>query len=141
MIRRLSPLLLVLLAAACGGERPAGAPAGGEEAARPAPPAPTGNVIEVKAISDGAKNYFEPDQIEAHQGDVIRLVLVSGVHNMAWPPAKNPSGVELPDTTEMLQLPGQTVDIPITMPPGKYHFVCVPHEALGMVGDLEVEED
>jgi plastocyanin len=65
---------------------------------------------------------------------------VSGVHNLAWPPAKNPAGVPLPDTTEMLQLPGQTVEIPITMPEGHYNFVCVPHEALGMVGTLEVED-
>jgi plastocyanin len=27
------------------------------------------------------------------------------------------------------------------MPPGKYHFICVPHEAVGMVGDLEVEDE
>ena len=140
MSRLLSPLvLLALTAAACGGDKPAGGPAEGAPAAAPAPAA-TGNVIEVKAISEGARNYFEPSEIEAKQGDRIKLVLVSGVHNMAWPPAKNPAGVQLPDTTDMLQLPGQTIEIPITMPPGRYNFVCVPHEALGMVGTLEVED-
>jgi plastocyanin len=139
--RLLSPLVLLVLAAACGGEKPAGGSAAGPDAAVPAaPPAATGRVIEVKAISEGAKNYFEPSAIEAKRGDVIKLVLVSGVHNLAWPPAKNPAGVTLPDTTAMLQLPGQTVEIPITMPEGDYNFVCVPHEAIGMVGTLEVED-
>jgi plastocyanin len=139
--RPLLPCLLLFLAAACGGDKPAGGPAADPGAAAPpAPPAATGRVIEVKAISDGAKNYFEPSAIEAKQGDVIKLVLVSGVHNMAWPAAKNPSGAALPADTPMLQLPGQTVEVPITMPPGDYNFVCVPHEALGMVGTLEVED-
>lgn len=145
MTRRFTSLALTLwVAAACGGDKPAATPAGADgsaPAAEAAPPAATGKVIEVKAISDGARNYFEPDKIEAEQGDRIKLVLVSGVHNMAWPAAKNPAGVELPAATEMLQLPGQAVEIPITMPPGKYHFICVPHEAVGMVGDLEVEDD
>ena len=133
------PLVLGLLAiAACGGEKPPAAPPAGESAAEAA--VPTGRVIEIKAISEGAENYFEPKDIEARRGDRIKLVLVSGVHNLAWPAAKNPSGVALPAATEMLQLPGQTVEIPITMPAGKYHFVCVPHEAIGMVGTLEVEE-
>ena len=141
MSRLLSPLVLLGLAAAGGGEKPAGGSAAGPDAAAPAaPPAATGRVIEIKAISDGAKNYFEPSDIEAKRGDVIKLVLVSGVHNMAWPPAKNPAGATLPDTTAMLQLPGQTVEIPITMPEGHYNFVCVPHEAIGMVGTLEVED-
>ncbi|HEX6107625.1 MAG TPA: plastocyanin/azurin family copper-binding protein [Gemmatimonadales bacterium] len=136
-----SALLLSLVTTACGGDKAApGAPPGEAAAPAAAPPA-TGKVIEVKMISEGAKNYFEPSEIEAKQGDRLKLVLVSGVHNMAWPPAKNPAGVDLPDTTEMLQLPGQEVEVPITMPPGKYNFVCVPHEAIGMVGTLEVEDD
>jgi plastocyanin len=41
----------------------------------------------------------------------------------------------------MLQLPGQTVDIPVTFEKGKYYFQCDPHAALGMRGHLEVEKD
>ena len=144
MTRLLSSLLLCTLAtAACGGDaKTPGAPATEAPAtAAPEAPAPTGTVIEVKAISEGARHYFEPDKIEAKRGDVIKVVLVSGVHNMAFPAAKNPAGVALPEPTPMLQLPGQTAEIPVTMPPGDYNFICVPHEALGMVGTLEVEDD
>lgn len=143
-MRRFSSLVLMLAVAACGGDKAGPVPAGADGTAVPAgseQPAATGRVIEVKAISDGARNYFEPSEIEAKQGDRIRLVLVSGVHNLAWPEAKNPAGVQLPPATEMLQLPGQSVEIPVTMPPGEYHFICVPHEAVGMVGELEVEDD
>lgn len=144
MNRLAIPLVLLAFAAGCGGDKTATPPAGGQSGgeAAPAPaPAATGKVIEIKAISEGANNYFEPNKIEAKRGDRIKLVLVSGVHNMAWPAAKNPAGVELPAATEMLQLPGQAVEIPITMPEGHYNFICVPHEALGMVGTLEVEGD
>jgi len=41
----------------------------------------------------------------------------------------------------MLQLPGQTVDIPVNFEPGKYYFQCDPHAALGMKGHLEVEKE
>jgi plastocyanin len=40
----------------------------------------------------------------------------------------------------MLQLPGQTLDVPVTMKPGHYFFQCDPHALLGMVGHLEVED-
>jgi plastocyanin len=40
----------------------------------------------------------------------------------------------------MLQLPGQTYDLVVSMQPGKYYFQCDPHAALGMKGKLEVEK-
>ena len=103
-------------------------------------PAPTGTVIEIRAITDEKGNYFEPAEIEARRGDVLRVVLVSGVHNLNFLPDSNPSGAVLPPATEMLQLPGQTVDVPVTMAEGEYYFQCDPHAALGMVGKLEVED-
>ena len=134
------PTLLVLTLA-CGGDR---APAAdGEEPAVPAPAAPAaeGDVIEVRMITDEQGNRFEPAEIEAEQGDIIRLVLVTGVHNLNFLPDSNPGATDLPPATELLQLPGQTLDVPITMKPGNYYFQCDPHAALGMVGKLEVEGD
>ena len=101
----------------------------------------TGTVIEVKAITDEQGNRFEPREIEAKPGDVLRIALVSGVHNISFPAEKNPGAQGLPGPSEMLQLPGQTVDLPITFGPGEYAFQCDPHAALGMTGKLEVEHD
>jgi plastocyanin len=137
-------LLVIVLAAAsvtaCRSDRSAGkesasSPAGSSSSAE----APTGKTIVVKLISDGAGNRFEPNRLEAHRGDVIRFTLQVGVHNVHFLPDSNPGKSNLPPASELLQLPGQTYDLPITLTPGKYYFQCDPHAALGMTGHLEVE--
>jgi len=115
--------------------------AGSGPAAEATAPAATGSVIEIKAITDDQGNRFEPAKVEAKPGDVLRLTLVSGVHNLSFPADKNPGATGLPPASDMVQLPGQTVDIPVSMGPGKYQFQCDPHAALGMTGELEVEDD
>jgi plastocyanin len=134
-------LAAAMLATGCS-DAPEGEPAEAAAAvtAEPAAPAPTGTIIEVRMITDDRGNYFEPAEIEAKRGDVLRLVLVSGVHNLHFLPDSNPAGAVLPPATEMLQLPGQTVDVPVTMAAGEYYFQCDPHALLGMVGTLEVED-
>ncbi|HWB41788.1 MAG TPA: plastocyanin/azurin family copper-binding protein [Gemmatimonadales bacterium] len=137
-------MLFLSLAAqvACGDRSSAPPPPAGEETPAAAPAvAPTGTVVEIKAITDDKGNYFEPNQVEVHQGDVLRVVLVSGVHNIHFPADSNPGATGLPGPSDLLQLPGQTLDLPITFAPGKYFFQCDPHAALGMVGTLEVEDD
>jgi plastocyanin len=152
----LGTAVLALVAAACsqGDARP------NDQAAAPSAPAateqpaaatgsqtrlgtadatPTGNVIEVKMITDDRGNYFEPAEIEAKPGDVIRFSLVSGVHNVHFPAAQNAGVAGLPGPSEMLQLPGQTYEVLVALGEGKYPFQCDPHAALGMVGTLEVE--
>jgi plastocyanin len=132
---------MTLALCACGDKGAAPAPAG--EAAETATPefAATGDVIEVKAITDDRGNRFEPDEVHAKRGDVLRLVLVSGVHNISFPAERNAGASGLPAPSDLLQLPGQTLDIPITFGPGEYAFQCDPHAALGMIGELEVEGD
>ena len=144
MIRALFPVLAAgLLLGACADSPGSGTSAGAEgeaTSAAEAAPAPTGNVVEVRAITDDKGNYFEPSEIEARQGDVIRVVNVSGVHNLHFLPDSNPDARNLPPASEMLGLPGQTVEIPVSMGPGEYYFQCDPHALLGMVGELEVED-
>jgi plastocyanin len=139
--KRIPVLAVLTYTLACGGaEAPA---AGGSAPVTTEAPgaAPVGDVIEIRLITDEQGNRFEPADIEAKQGDVLRLVLVSGVHNMHFLPDSNPGATGLPPASEMLQLPGQTLDIPVTMGPGHYYFQCDPHALLGMVGKLEVEDD
>jgi plastocyanin len=86
----------------------------------------------------GRGELFEPADLTVRQGDVVRFVLRSGVHNASFPANKNPAGVKLPASTPYLQAPGQTADIVIDMPPGEYFYHCDPHAALGMVGTITV---
>ena len=98
-------------------------------------------MVEVKAITDDKGSRFEPAEVEAKPGDVLRVVLVSGVHNLHFLPDSNPGKTGLPGPSDMLQLPGQTLDVPVTFGPGEYYFQCDPHAALGMMGKLEVEDE
>jgi len=146
IFRSIAAALVLAGLAACGGEKPEArdddddrAPAANDAA--PGAPAPTGTVIEIKAITDDQGNRFEPADIEAKPGDVLRIVLVTGVHNINFLPDSNPGKSGLPAASDLLQLPGQTLDIPVTFAPGHYYFQCDPHAALGMVGRLEVEDD
>ena len=142
-----------LLLAACGGkEQPASE--GGQQAAPPpaasssnafgenlAPDA-GGKVIEVALLTDDqGNNKFEPSRIEAHQGDVIRFQLKTGVHNVDFFADSNTVKTGLPAASALLQLPGQTADLKVALAPGKYYFQCDPHALLGMVGHIEVEDD
>jgi len=130
---RAFPIALLALAA-CGksAEKPA-------TPAAPPAPAATGQTIVIETYSDAQGNYFKPNQIQAHKGDVLRFTLVSGVHNVHFLPDSNPGKTGLPAASEFLQIPGQTIDIPVTFEPGTYYFQCDPHALLGMKGHLVVQ--
>lgn len=144
-MRRSSSVVLGTLSAfimACsGGEKSAdtastsGSPSGGAT-----PAAGTGTVHVVEMITDGTGNFFKPNRIEAKQGDIIRYTLTIGVHNANFLPDSNPGKQNLPKATDMLQLPGQTADVPVNFGPGTYYFQCDPHAMLGMVGHVIVTE-
>ena len=102
--------------------------------------AATGDTIIIEAWTDGTGNYFKPNDIEAHQGDVLRYVLKAGVHNVHFLPDSNTIKEGLPPASDMLQLPEQTYDLVVNMKEGHYYFQCDPHAALGMKGKLEVED-
>lgn len=130
---------------ACSGEKKEAENETAEHAPTPAAPSPsataTGDTIVVEAVTDGTGNFFKPNKIEAHPGDVIRYKLVMGVHNVHFLPDSNKIKTGLPPASDMLQLPGQTYDLVVTMAPGEYYFQCDPHAALGMKGTLEVENE
>jgi plastocyanin len=136
--------------AACGGQEKAAstdtptATASAVESASPLgenlTPDPGGKIITVQMLTDDqGNNRFDPAEIEAHRGDVLRFTLKTGVHNMHFLPDSNPGKTGLPPASQLLQLPGQTVDFKVTLAEGHYYFQCDPHAALGMKGKLEVE--
>ncbi|MEX1187072.1 MAG: plastocyanin/azurin family copper-binding protein [Gemmatimonadaceae bacterium] len=133
-------LSLALVAAACSTEKRDAPEAEGDDDAR-APTAATGKIIEVKMITDDKGNYYEPAAIHAETGDVLRFTVVTGVHNVNFLPDSNAGKQGLPPASDLLQLPGQTLDIPVTFAEGSYYFQCDPHALLGMIGRLHVEDD
>jgi len=133
-----------ILAVGCGGKEnasPATESSGAPAAAAGSGPTatPTGKVVVVEMSSDAEGNYFKPAKFEVHRGDVIRFTLKTGVHNVDFLPDSNPGKANLPLASDLLQLPDQTVDVPVNLLPGKYYFQCDAHAALGMVGHVEVE--
>lgn len=141
---RLALVCLVAVIAACRGETSSSSSSTPTTTPPPstgAAPAPTGRVINIEMTTDEKGNYFKPSKIEAHRGDVLRFVLVAGVHNVHFLPDSNPGKTGLPPVSEFFQIPGQTWDLPVTLAKGHYYFQCDPHAALGMVGTLEVEDE
>ena len=142
---RLSAIILAAgIIAACsgGGGGDAGSTTAGAPSGEAAPSVtPTGKIITVEMYTDGTGNYFKPKEIEAHRGDIVRFVLKSGVHNVNFLPDSNPGKTGLPKASDFLQLPGQEFDVLVSMAPGKYYFQCDPHALLGMIGELEVEDE
>lgn len=131
-------LAAALSAAACGKDQ--STPASGEASKPAESKAETGRTIVVEAYSDADGNYFKPAKIEAHQGDIIRFTLKSGVHNVHFLADSNPGKTGLPPASDMLQLPDQTYDLKVSLAKGHYYFQCDPHALLGMKGHLEVED-
>lgn len=142
---------VVILLAACGGgekQPPTGAagatapPATAESPASAGPqtPDPGGKIITAQLITDETGNHFKPKDFEAHQGDVIRYTVGMGVHNVDFLADSNSGKIGLPAPRDMLQLPGQTYDLKVSLAPGTYYFQCTPHAALGMRGHVKVEK-
>ena len=143
---------VALSVGACGGQEQSPPDSAPQATAAPATPAnamaenlspdPGGKIIVVQMLTDEqGNNRFDPAEVEAHQGDVVRFTLKTGVHNVHFLPDSNSVKKGLPAASALLQLPGQTIDLKVTLPAGKYYFQCDPHAALGMKGRLEVEEE
>ncbi len=134
-------------ALACGGgepQQPADsmqmpAPTAAAAPAGPQTPDAGGKIDSVGMYTDASGNYFKPKDFSVHQGDVIRFVLQSGVHNASFPADSNKGATGLPSASEYLQLPGQTYDVKVTFTPGTYFYQCDAHALLGMVGHIKVE--
>lgn len=105
----------------------------------PLTPCPTCKVHVVTMTTNEVGNFFEPKELEAHEGDIIRFKLVTGVHNVNFLPDSNAGKSRLPKASDFLQLPGQTVDVLLNFGSGHFYFQCDPHAALGMIGRVEVE--
>ncbi|MEJ2216569.1 MAG: plastocyanin/azurin family copper-binding protein [Gemmatimonadota bacterium] len=102
-----------------------------------------GDTVVVKMVDKSPSSFaFEPAHVTVHSGDVLEFVQTATTpHDVVF--TKVPSGVDLGSRKvgPFLTQPGQTYDLTINdaFKPGHYDFVCLPHQALGMKGALDVE--
>jgi len=86
---------------------------------------------------------FDPIRVHAQPGDTVRFVQAGRMpHNVEFKSV--PAAVDLGELRlgPTLTSVGQTYDVVIDgrFPPGKYVYVCSPHEVLGMAGIIYVEK-
>lgn len=157
-LRKFAGLAMIGFAAACGGES-AESPAAdaAQPAAADAPaatvtpatdagtsaavaPAAGGQVIEIEMTMTGPDGNpaFVPAKVTAKQGDVLRFVNKDNVHNVHFTKANNPAAATLPPPSPYLTQPGQTYELKVELPAGTYDYICDPHAAMGMVGQVTV---
>jgi plastocyanin len=145
-------LLLVLVLGACGrddapSEGP-DAPAGAGTVALTAPASNRGDVHIVRLVARGDRYAFEPAEVAARQGDVIRFVQTGfQPEAVEFDLAAAPGGAAEFFAREglaggpLLTEPGVFYDVALRdAPPGEYRFYSVPHREHGMQGRLVVEE-
>ena len=85
---------------------------------------------------------FEPLRTTAAPGDTLRFEQQGALpHNVRFKSTPPGATFDAPLESPMLTTRGATFDVILDrrFAPGKYHFVCVPHETLGMAGLLYVE--
>jgi plastocyanin len=107
--------------------------------------------FEVRAVmsKDGAEVYFDPVGLRIQPGDSVRWIQVNGYHSVtAYHPANGDRELRIPERAEpwdsgmlLAEYPaeGSTFEHTFTIP-GVYDYLCVPHEAAGMVGRIVVGE-
>lgn len=138
---------------ACGGEKPAEAPAADTAAAAPAAPAATGATHDVNMVLEGTAYRFVPNELTIKVGDQVVFHNVSGgPHNVAfWADSIPAGGKEVIDpqfadqlgplSSALLTEPNATVAVAFTnAPTGEYKFTCTPHMAMGMHGKITVTQ-
>src|SRR5262245_36185123 len=113
--------------------------------------APAGRTVRVRMLQQGSQYKFDPANLTVHPGDVVEFVNTSGFpHNVGFEPNQIPSGAAavlngtMANRTAsllgpMMSTANQTYRINFAHAPvGAYHYFCLPHKALGMVGVITV---
>ncbi len=104
-------------------------------------------------LTDGGEYKYVPDKLTIKVGDTVRWINVSGgPHNVQFKAGTVPEGAQavlnaamanrIGDMNgQLLMAPNAAYEIDFTgAPVGEYPYVCTPHELLGMVAALTIEE-
>ena len=97
-------------------------------------------------IIEMGDNFFDPATLEIAAGDTVTFVNEGGqAHTATLDPdeARDPDNIMMPDDAETWDSgnldPGDEFSITLDVP-GEYQYICRPHEALDMVGEIVVGE-
>lgn len=106
----------------------------------------------VRMIQRGSQYLFEPANLTIRVGDVVEFVNVSGgPHNVQFYPNRIPQGAAEvlnramanrigPVAGPMITAPNAVYRISFAgAPRGRYDYMCLPHQALGMTAVLTVQ--
>lgn len=111
-------------------------------AAVPADPPTASKAVTIKMIDESATAFrFEPAQVTVAPGDTLRFVQTAPTpHNVDL--RDTPTGAAVADVQmgPFLTATGATYDLILDdrFPAGTYHYVCTPHEMLGMKATFTV---
>jgi plastocyanin len=153
VLRGGAAVLSVQEATPAAGCPPAGTPAAGTPAAgtppvaSPAAATPGATVCQEHVVEMTDELHFDPHELTIKVGDVVTWTTVGAVpHTSTADPdlSINPDeNVQLPEGAETwnsgMVNTGESWSRSFDVP-GEYTYFCIPHEALGMVASLTVEE-
>ncbi|MCD2202280.1 plastocyanin/azurin family copper-binding protein [Halobacterium sp. KA-6] len=88
-------------------------------------------------VGPNGQNVFDPETVYVQRGATVEWVWRSAGHNVHATDV--PEGADWDVQTEITG-PEFTYSYTFDGPLGEYHYVCDPHEALGMVGNVVVNE-
>ena len=150
--------LALALAACAGGEKADDQAAGDQAAGTETPaagtseaPAGTGATHDVDMTLVDGQYRFVPEQLTIKSGDVVRYHnRQGGPHNVMFFADSIPAGAaavidadmdeSAPLTSQMAVTQDEIITIAFNgAPTGRYHYTCVPHQAMGMNGNIIVE--
>ena len=107
--------------------------------------------VRVQMVQQGSAYKFVPANFSVHPGDVVEFVNGSGFpHNVGFEANQVPAGAATVLNAAMARRSGALLG-PMMMaanetyrisfagaPVGAYHYFCLPHKALGMIGVITV---
>ena len=102
-------------------------------------------VIEMRSDAIGSRVWFDPIGLYVEPGATVRWIVRENVHTTtAYHPQNDHHPRRIPESavawdSGFLVHPGDHFDVTLTVP-GVYDYYCMPHEAVGMVGRIVVEQ-
>lgn len=107
--------------------------------------------VTIQMVGSTSGYKFDPANVTIKSGDVVKFVAVSGgPHNVGFDASAIPSGaaavLQKNMTGQLGPLLGPMVNNGDSYsvsfagaPPGAYHYFCLPHQSLNMVGIITVQ--